>query len=172
MQAQQLGQAEHRTLWYQRVIDTCRAEPLRLLYQYWYGKCGDRIAPSRADIRPEEMKRLLPNVLLIDVLGADTRLRYKLAGTEFVTIYGAEVTGQYVDEIDYDGVRDLIVADYRKVVAERRPSWTRWAFHKDDGRWLDYERLALPLSADGRSVNMLLVGVASPGVSAIPVLGA
>src|SRR5689334_294640 len=66
-------------------------EGLRRLHDYWASKKGDRKAPSRADIRPEEMVPLLPSVYLVDVEG--TRFRLRLVGTEIVLEYGAEITG-------------------------------------------------------------------------------
>jgi hypothetical protein len=137
------------------------------LYRYWRSQCGDRLAPARTDIRPEEIMPILPLILLLDIVGNAPRLKYRLVGTEFVVMYGAEVTGKFLDEIDLDGMRDLIIADYFKVVKECRPSWTTWDFAKDDGRWLAYERLTLPLSEDGQRVNMLLAGVSGGGLSAL-----
>lgn len=34
----------------------------------------------------------------------------------------------------------------------------RFAFTKQDGRHLEYERVLLPLSSDGGKVDMLLIG--------------
>jgi hypothetical protein len=151
---------------FERELDQSRHPQLKALYRYWLLKRGERSAPSRADILPEEIRPILPNILLLDIVGDVPRLKYRLVGTEFVQIYGAEVTGKFVDEIDFDGMRELIIADYFKVVKECRPSWTRWDFAKDDGRWLTYERLTLPLSQDGKSVNMLLAGVGGGGLAA------
>lgn len=149
---------------FDRDLAASRHGALIQLFRYWRSKCVERPAPSRADILPEEIRPILPNILILDIVGDVPRLKYRLVGTEFVTIYGAEITGKFVDEIDFDGMRDLIIADYFKVVKECRPSWTTWDFAKDDGRWLAYERLTLPLSENGETVNMLLAGVAGGGL--------
>lgn len=151
---------------FERALEQSRHPQLIALYRYWLSKCAGRRAPARADILPEEIRPILPNILILDIVGDVPRLKYRLVGTEFVHIYGAEVTGKFVDEIDFDGMRELIVADYFKVVKECRPSWTRWSFAKDDGRWLEYERVTLPLSQDGATVNMLLAGVGGGGLAA------
>ncbi|HVJ43186.1 MAG TPA: PAS domain-containing protein [Dongiaceae bacterium] len=151
---------------FERELGHSRHPQLAGLYRYWRSKCGDRRAPSRADILPEEIRSILPHILLLDIVGDVPRLKYRLAGTEFAHIYGAEVTGKFLDEIDFDGMRDLIIADYFKVVKECQPSWTRWSFAKDDGRWLEYERVTLPLSQDGEQVDMLLAGVGGGGLAA------
>ena len=149
---------------FERELDGSRYPQLKDLYRYWLAKCAGRPAPARADLLPEEIRPILPHILLLDIVGDVPRLKYRLAGTEFVQIYGAEVTGKFVDEIDFDGMRDLIIADYFKVVKECRPSWTQWDFAKEDGRWLTYERVTLPLSQDGTTVNMLLAGVGGGGL--------
>jgi len=44
-----------------------------------------------------------------------------------------------------------------KVVRERQPNVLRARWTKvSDRRYLDYERIALPLSADGETINMIL----------------
>lgn len=150
-----------------RALAQSRYPKLLELYDYWHGKCAGRPAPARSDILPEEIRPILPHILLLDIVGDTPRLKYRLVGTEFVQIYGAEITGKFVDEIDFDGMSRMIVADYVKVVKDCRPSWTRWSFAKDDGRWLEYERLTLPLSQDGATVNMLLAGVGGGGLAGL-----
>jgi hypothetical protein len=151
---------------FERELERCQHPQLIALYRYWRWKAGDRRAPSRAEIRPEEIVAILPNILLLDIVGSVPRLKYRLVGTEFVHIYGGEITGRFLDEIDFDGMGELIIADYFTVVHECRPTCTSWDFTKDDGRWLKYERLTLPLSEDGQSVNMLLAGVVGGGLDA------
>jgi len=143
---------------------------LRFLHNYWKSLKGGRIAPGRAEIYPEDVKRILPNLLLLDVIGPEARLKYRLAGSEFVTVYGAEVTGRFIDEMDFDGIRELVLADYRKVAKDCIPSWTRWSFVKDDGRWVAYDRLALPLSSDGLTVDMILAGIVGDGITSAEVV--
>ena len=117
----------------ERELERSRYPRLRELYDYWRRKCAGRRAPARSDILPEEIRPILPHILLLDIVGDTPRLKYRLVGTEFVQIYGAEITGKFVDEIDFDGMSQMIVADYVKVVKDCRPSWTRWSFAKDDG---------------------------------------
>ncbi len=129
---------------------------LRRLHDYWASKKGDRKAPSRADIRPEEIVPLLPSVYLVDVEG--TRFRLRLVGTEIVLEYGAEITGKYLDEIDLDAVRSAILGEYDTARRECLPQYHTWNYHKDDGRFLRYSRLILPLSSDGQTVDKMLCG--------------
>lgn len=143
--------------------------PLQSLQSYWQRKKGARVAPSRADIQPEEIPDILPYVMLIDLVGPSVdpgprRLKYRLIGTEIDRVFGTGMTGRYLEDCDFDGLRALVVADYMSVVIEAAPSWTHWRFRTGQGRLLEYERLALPLSADGSSVDMLLVGIVGEGL--------
>jgi hypothetical protein len=138
---------------------------LKFLFSYWLAKKGARIAPAREEIQPDEIVSILPFVALIDLAGPERRLRYRLIGTELDRLFGIGLTGRFLDETDFDGLRPLVMADYMKVAEAAEPSWTRWKFLTGKGRLLEYERIALPLSADGRTVNMLLVGIVGEGLA-------
>jgi hypothetical protein len=44
-------------------------EMIQAGYDYWLCKRGVRDMPSRVDLDPAEIKRILPSVMLVDVLG-------------------------------------------------------------------------------------------------------
>jgi hypothetical protein len=134
---------------------------LQRLYEYWLKKKADRIAPSRADIAPEEIRNVLPWVFIMEKVG--NRLRYRLAGTGFTEIYGKELTGKFIDEIDLDHITAAYIGEYDKVEKTMAPVANKWKFTKNDGRYLEYERLILPLSQDGQTANMFLCGAVGFG---------
>jgi PAS domain-containing protein len=43
------------------------SELIQQFHRHWLQTCGDRLWPSRADIDPSNFKRLLPNVILLDI---------------------------------------------------------------------------------------------------------
>jgi len=136
------------------------------LLSYWRSKLNGRKAPRREDILPEELGDILPWVILVDVVGAPPRFRVRLAGTGVVREYGAEMTGQFLDALDLGAALDRALADHRRAVRECRPVVGTFDFRKQDGRWVTYERISLPLSADGETVNMLLCGARMHGAGA------
>ena len=71
---------------------------LQEAFEYWRGKAAGRPMPCRADIDPTEIPRLLPHVMLVDVLDGG-RYRYRLIGTENASAHGFEATGRYLDEV-------------------------------------------------------------------------
>ena len=141
------------------------AEPrhpaLRQLLAYWLSKKGAARAPSRSAIRPEEIVPLLPNLALVDVIGDPPRFRVRLFGTRLVEAYGEDITGKFTDEIDLNSLAPHLESQLKRVARECRPHVMRVQLTKaEDQRRIEYERIWLPLSADGETVNMLLGGVA------------
>lgn len=131
---------------------------LRKLYGYWLSKKGSQIAPPRSAINPAEVTSLLPTIALIDVVGDPPRFRIRLFGTGLVAAYGRDLTGKFLDEIDLDAIDVEILSQATKVAQECHVRMARERFTKQDGRRIECERIALPLSNDGRTVNMILVG--------------
>jgi hypothetical protein len=134
-------------------------EVLKQILAYWLEKKGDRIAPTRADIDPAEIKALLPYVGLADVQRDPLRFRYRLIGTNVTDGYGRELTGQFLDEVDLNKHEREIVEEYKRVVECCEPICATWEYSRADGRHIRYERLALPLSSDGKTVDMLFGGI-------------
>jgi hypothetical protein len=137
-----------------------RHTELKELYAYWLAKKGGRPAPCRADIDPVELGRLLPYVTLVDVEQAPLRFRYRLVGTEIVRNVGDDFTGRYLDSFVRLSHRDAMAAEFTRVVERAQPSISDWEYSRGDGRHVRYERLILPLMADGATVDMLFGGMA------------
>jgi hypothetical protein len=131
---------------------------LRQVLAYWESKKGRRVAPLRGDIDPAEIAKLLPNVGLVEVERNPLRFRFKLAGHHIVSAYGMELVGRYLDQVGLDEQQHQIAAEYKRVVENFEPICTIREYTRRDGRHVRYERLALPLSTDGRSVDMIFGG--------------
>jgi len=114
--------------------------------------------PSRTDIDPIEIPKLLPDVMLVEVDGA--RYRYRLIGTENTQAHGVNATGRYLDEVlpgpEY---KAHVLRLYDECVRERRALYSECLFFAPARR--EPERhtkvLFMPLSADGERVNMVFV---------------
>jgi hypothetical protein len=112
--------------------------------------------PSRRDIRPDDFKRLLPTISLIDVLHDPLDFRLRLAGTGLYGVYGREITGRTLSEVYNTTAAEYWRNELTKLVHERRPAvgvhnlaW-RGAGH------LSILWLRLPLASNGRDVDMIL----------------
>jgi hypothetical protein len=147
-----VGVVEHRA--------EAQASSLKDLRAYWLAKKGARIAPPRSAIDPAEIVKLLPHVALVDVVGDPPRFRFRLFGTALVAAYGEDLTGKFGDELDLD-VRPEIHRLLSKVVRECCEDVALIHFTRREApRYVEYERILLPVSNDGSTVDMILIGYA------------
>jgi hypothetical protein len=130
---------------------------LRELYGYWRGKRDARRMPSRRQIDPAEIPRLLPHLVISECVDDGRRFRYRLAGTAVAEAIGFDPTGRYVEDIASGDYRDYINGLHRSVCIERVPIFAASPFMLA-GRRRNYfaRRLALPLSEDDVTVNQIL----------------
>jgi hypothetical protein len=76
-----------------------------------------------------------------------------------VRAYDAELTGRLMSDCDLDGINAQLREQLADVVRGCRPNVIRAKFVKNtDDRYVAYERIALPLSPDGKTVNIILCG--------------
>lgn len=134
-------------------------ELIRSVYDYWLRKCGARAMPSRADIDPSEIRALLPQIMLVDVLGP-SRYRYRLVGTKCAFSHGVDMTGRMLDEAFKDPAYQAhVIGLYDQCVNERRPLYSESMFFRDRPRDPEHhvKVLFMPLSDGGMTVNMVFV---------------
>lgn len=124
--------------------------------RYWRAKRGRREMPRRRDIDPTEIAPLLPHLQLIDVVEGGARYRYRLVGTSLVTAFGREYTGTYLDELLTAERLANAQRVYGAVVARRKPVFLRNRYNTTLDVEMIANRLYMPLSADGRTVNLIL----------------
>lgn len=136
-------------------------KPLAQLYAYWQAKCGGRLMPSRADINPVEMQAFLPHTMLIDVITDDKndiRFRTRLIGTHVVNGFGGEFTGKYLDDIELGDQRGSLIEACLYTVRKKKPAYLAGDLvRQSPAEFISYQRLGVPLSTDGKNVNMILV---------------
>ena len=135
---------------------------LRLLYAYWLGACRGRAMPRRADIDPTELPgRVWEHLTLADVVidNGVMRFRYRLVGEQLVDALGRNPAGEYYDTVlpKEGGYRDYVTGVYRTVVETGKPYYTENTYTlAGQSVPMLTKRLTLPLSDDGRSVNITL----------------
>ena len=137
-----------------------KSADLKRLYDYWSGKAGNRALPSRSDLDPIiDIPALTSNLWLVDVEPDPPGFRFRLLGTEVVNRYGADFTGKRLDEVDLGDQGEVVRREYVEVVGSKKPLYSRHQIQIDEtGSFLPYERILLPLSDDGETVNMILGG--------------
>ncbi|HEX6956736.1 MAG TPA: PAS domain-containing protein [Ferrovibrio sp.] len=131
---------------------------LKGLLRYWEGKRGGRAYPARPDIDPLELKPVLGNIALIDVVrqeDAGLRFRYRLFGTEFVFYHGTDLTGHWLDEIPNADFRDALIAMYTTVVNDGQLRMVSYDYMLESRRHR-FQALILPLSSNDQAIDIIL----------------
>lgn len=131
---------------------------LQQIHAYWQSRCGARQMPSRSDIDPVDVPSLLPFIFLVDVLNDPRDFRFRLAGTHFRDVTGIEFTGRLIGEVFPPAFGAEVFYHWSNCVDRAAPavgSGRLWLPERDHVLW---EGILLPLSSDGRSVNMMLGG--------------
>jgi hypothetical protein len=136
-----------------------RNATLRRLYHYWLEKRGTLPWPDRRAIDPAEIKDILPNLTIIEIIeaGGALRFRYRLVGTALVNAYGVDPTGKFVDETLSGPYRDFSLDLLREVATTGRGIYAASAFRLED-TGLSAERLFLPLSLDNGALGNEALG--------------
>jgi hypothetical protein len=64
----------------------------QILYAYWNGVRGERVAPRRFEIEPARIASILPETFILERVDAETYV-FRLAGTKLCEQFGAEFRG-------------------------------------------------------------------------------
>ena len=129
------------------------------LFAYWNRRRGDRPAPTRSDIEPSDIRRLLPSVFICEVAKGD-EMMFRLAGTGVCSLMGKELKGSPLTALWFrDGRRNanraaLAVAFRAAPVVKSLEGLSK------GGRVLQAELLMLPVTGPS-GLHDRLVGVLS-----------
>jgi hypothetical protein len=137
---------------------TMRPE-LEALYATWNAIHGDGTLPARGEIGPETLKAWLRNVELIDIEREPMRFRRRLVGTKIVDYQGVDRTGDYLASDDAATVDGWALEDYAECAAKGLPVHRQDSGIDANGDTVRWERLLMPLASDGRTPDMILVGL-------------
>jgi hypothetical protein len=135
-----------------------RSDKLRRLHEYWVSKLDGRAMPRRADIEPTEIPALLQHIVLISVEPQPLRLYFRLVGSHITESLGRNATGKYFDQCFRGQMFEDVMQVYSHVLQSRKPVRHFGKAMFSDKKYRDYESLHLPLSEDGITVNMILIG--------------
>lgn len=146
-----------------RLVLVLRHPKLKSLYDYWLGLCAHETPPMADDVDPVDLRPWMGNLVVIRVEpGAGTddgtakpTYTYSFYSQFFAGKFGDDKAGQSVDMLP-DGQRDIIRAEYDRVVRENIPV-SRVYTADFDGLTQTWERLVLPLFNLGGEVDKLLV---------------
>ncbi len=143
-------------------MHTIQEQSLQQLYAYWAAKRHGRRMPCRSDIDPVDIPRLLPNLMLLDVVPAASpsvpvhRYRFRLAGTAICQVAGFDLTGCWLDELLRPGsYTDYVMGLADQVVCSGCASYSRTTLILEGGSRRSTARMICPLGS-GERASMLL----------------
>jgi hypothetical protein len=142
--------------WSPDLLAECHAT-VRALFAYWDARRGGRAMPARADIDPADMKKLLPHLILIDVVADERRYVYRLVGTREVEMRGADPTGKAVRDAFYAESAEETMIYLNRCVQTAKPVLYRGTYRPSSTRTQQEDTIFLPLSKDGETVDMILI---------------
>jgi hypothetical protein len=129
----------------------------KFLYAYWQRKLNGRRMPARSDIDPLDLKSVLPQLILLDVQSDPLDFRHRVAGTRTYDIFGFDLTGRSVRDIEPRAFSDGVWASLVELTRDRAPQHVHLEFATADGYARSYRVLRLPLGDDGATVDRVLV---------------
>lgn len=148
---------------YRRITDdsflALCGDKVRRAHEYWNRKRGDRPMPSRTDIDPSEIRDLLPGIILVDVEYEPLRLTYRLVGTDEVEARGYDPTGKDLRDHVFAVTPEEGFRTYLTAIELRRPVFDEEEVLAPNPRLSEVGSLVMPLSSDGKTVNMLMTFV-------------
>ncbi len=137
---------------------TLRDDRHRRAFAYWRSKTPEGRLPGRRHIDPLDVPDLLPWLTLIDVVWEQERLRLRcrLVGTGVAARFGRDITGLYAEEAYPEAYLAQALDTYGAIIGSRSPQLSRHRIPIEGREHAEYDRLILPLAADGDTVDMFL----------------
>ncbi len=139
--------------------DMIRAINQRWLINFWKRCAGAEIAPLWRKVEAENLSRISDNLSFLDVdtSGYSERYLIRFNGATIARVYGkTDCRGTFLDEIIRPGHYEQAQKPYRQTVQTGCPVYTIHDVTDSIGRVVHYERLLLPFSSDGQSVDRIL----------------
>lgn len=119
--------------------------------------------PRRSDFRPSAVRSILGYIFLIDVVPGPDSYFFKLFGVHMSVLYGNDLTGKHLGQIDNEALRACLRGTYDAVVAGRTFQYIRGQYVWDDSS-VGIERLLVPMTDDEGQINSIF-GLAISDVS-------
>lgn len=128
--------------------------------QYCLDLSDGRPYPRRADFRPTRVRSILGYIFLIDILPEANDYHFSLFGTHISVLYGMDLTGKRVSQVDDDNVRVFLRNTYDAVVASKSVQYLRGRYTWPN-KSVDIERLLVPMSDEAGNLSSIF-GVTIP----------
>jgi hypothetical protein len=131
------------------------------IFQYWDKKRGARRMPRRTEIDLAELRGLVHNLMLLDVVEPGRLYRVRLVGGAIVDFAGLNITGEWAETRMPPDAAAQMIAILTSVVITRAPRFRAGRAYWHAGKsYRRYEACFLPLSPDDDRVDKIMTGIA------------
>ncbi|HEY4345259.1 MAG TPA: PAS domain-containing protein [Parvibaculum sp.] len=142
------------------IEDFSRLTPrLEQLLVYWRAKRTGSLLPSRKDIDPIDIPRLMSDVAFLDIMRDPLDYRYRLVGTHIVEMVGHDRTGLRMREFLTPPAIEASAKSIERLIASREAIAFEGRLYWLQKDYRHFQALVLPLAADGREVDMAIMGL-------------
>lgn len=132
-------------------------EDFRALYRDWLSIRNGHAAPFLSALSDAMVAPCRAALAMVEV-EAPFRARYLWVGADLVRLYGADPSGCHVDGHYSPRIRREVLAAYERCAMEAEPLYKRRKLFGIIARY-GYDRLMLPLTANGQRVDRVLVAI-------------
>lgn len=141
-------------------IATLTDPTVAAIFAYWERKRGTRRMPRRADLDPVELRDLVNNIALYDVVEPGPSFRVRLVGSDIVAFDGRNTAGEWIGADKPPAVAAHLTELLISVVTSRAPRFRAGlVYWNRDQSYRHFESCFLPLSSDDGAVKMILNAV-------------
>jgi len=138
------------------MIPTIKSRRLRRLLEHYLDIRGTRRLPARGDIDAICLGPVLPIIWVSEYEPASGTFRYRLAGEEVNEIWGMSVAGHLLSDFVAPGRFEVTNESFLKVIREASALIASGPVYRCTDRIALGERLALPLSSDGKTADGII----------------
>ncbi|ANK81974.1 MAG: hypothetical protein TEF_15120 [Rhizobiales bacterium NRL2] len=134
----------------------------RALRDHWLTLRGEGPdLPSWDAFDPVAVPRLLPYLVVVEVVGDPAVFRYRLVGTFVTELAGRDATGRTLDAALYGDRLEAMIWTFRKCAETGVPLATLGSVHFAEKEWVTAEHIFLPFARgpDGDSAGIVLSGL-------------
>jgi hypothetical protein len=127
------------------------------LHRYWLARRGERRFPSRADIEPTDIPRLLAGIMLLNVHYDPLDFEYRLIGDNIVSRTGS-LKGKRVRAAALRNPASTAYDNYCRMIASGVPQFLQGSgiAAYGPGRKIAVSRVHCPLSTDGTVIDNIV----------------
>jgi|GEM_PF-1312669 hypothetical protein len=125
--------------------------------RYYSAMTGGKPMPHRDCFQPIDLHWLFGHFYTVDILNGGADYRFGYSGPFWSVIYGIDLSGRRMSEMDNLLFAQDLRALYDPVVAQRRPGYYRCRLSWQNGRYIAHERVTIPFAGDDGLPSMLLV---------------